>query len=81
MKKGSCMNEQIVYGVATVSDKGQMCIPVNIRKELELEPGDRLFVMKRKDGAGFTFVKLELMDRLMDRIRSDDKFFEKSREE
>ena len=73
MKKGRCMKDQIVYGLATVSDKGQISIPVNIRRELSLESGDKLFIIKRKDNAGFAFVKLEMMDK----IRSDEKFFEK----
>ncbi len=71
------MKDQIVYGLVTVSDKGQISIPVNIRRELNLESGNKLFVIKRKDNAGFTFVKLEMMDELMDKIRSDEKFFEK----
>jgi AbrB family looped-hinge helix DNA binding protein len=77
MKKGRCMKDQIVYGLVTVSDKGQISIPVNIRRELNLESGDKLFIIKRKDNAGFAFVKLEMMDGLMDKIRSDEKFFEK----
>ncbi|MBL7169871.1 MAG: AbrB/MazE/SpoVT family DNA-binding domain-containing protein [Candidatus Aenigmarchaeota archaeon] len=76
MKKGKCMKDQIVYGVATLTDKGQISIPVNIRRELNLERGDKLFIMKRKDGSGFTFVRLELMDKLMDKIRTDGEFFD-----
>lgn len=70
------MKDQIVYGVATLTDKGQISIPVNIRRELNLERGDKLFIMKRKDGSGFTFVRLELMDKLMDKIRTDGEFFD-----
>ena len=77
MKKGRCMKDQIVYGLVTVSDKGQISIPVNIRRELNLESGDKLFIIKRKDNASFAFVKLEMIDELMDKIRSDEKFFEK----
>lgn len=70
------MRDQIVYGLATVSDKGQIAIPVNIRKELKIERGDRLFIIRRKDGAGFTFVKLDMIDKMMDKIRTDEKFFD-----
>jgi len=77
MKKRRCMKDQIVYGLVTVSDKGQISIPVNIRIELNLESGDKLFIIKRKDNAGFAFLKLEMIDELMDKIRSDEKFFEK----
>lgn len=77
MRKGKCMKDQIVYGIVTVSDKGQIAIPVNIRRELDMESGDKLFVIKRKDGAGFAFVKLEMIDKVMDKIRTDENFFDK----
>lgn len=76
-KKGQCMKDVIVYGVATLSEKGQIAIPVQVRKELDLKKGDRLLIIKRKDNAGFTFVDLRMMDRLMDRIRTDEGFFDK----
>ena len=77
MKKGRCLKESIVYGLSTVSDKGQIAIPVNIRNELGLAKGDKLLIIKRSDNAGFTFIKLDLMDKLMDKIRTDEKFFGK----
>jgi AbrB family looped-hinge helix DNA binding protein len=77
MKKGQCMKDAIVYGVATLSEKGQIAIPVQIRNELGLEKGDKLLIIKRKDNAGFTFVNLKVMDRVMDRIGTDEEFFEK----
>lgn len=77
MKKGKCMKDVMVYGLSTVSDKGQIAIPVAIRRELDLKKGDKLLIIKRSDNAGFTFIKLDLMDKLMDKIRSDEKFFEK----
>lgn len=77
MKKGSCMKDQIVYGIATISDKGQIAIPVYIRKELNLNKGDKVIIIKRKDNAGFDFIKLEMMNKLMDKLRTDDKFFDK----
>lgn len=79
MKKGRCMKDQTVYGLVTVTDKGQVSIPVNIRRELNLDSGDKLFILKRRDGAGFTFVKLDMIDRLMDRIRTDENFLKNYR--
>ena len=71
------MKEEMVYGMVTITDKGQISIPVNIRRELNIDSGDKLFIIKRKDGAGFTFVKLGMIDKIMDKIRTDEKFFEK----
>jgi AbrB family looped-hinge helix DNA binding protein len=77
MKKGKCMKEATVYGLSTVSGKGQIAIPVVIRRELDLKEGDKLLIIKRSDNAGFTFIKLDLMDKLMDKMQKDEKFFEK----
>jgi AbrB family looped-hinge helix DNA binding protein len=71
------MKDKIVYGVATISAKGQLAVPVNIRRELGLNEGDQVILLKRKDSAGFSFIKIEMMDRLMDRLRTDDEFFGK----
>ena len=77
MKKGTCAKLRIVYGVATVSDKGQIAIPVDLRTDLGIEVGDRLFVMKRRDSAGFTLLKLDRMDELILKLQEDEGFFNK----
>ena len=77
MMKGICSKMRIVYGVVTVSDKGQIAIPVNLRKDLDLKKGDKLMVLKRKDEAGFTLLKLDKMDELMHKLQEDEDFFKK----
>lgn len=80
MKKGLCSKMRIVYGVVTVSDKGQIAIPVDLRHDLEINQGDRLFVLKRRDEAGFTLIKLGKMDELMYKIQEDEGLFAKIKE-
>lgn len=63
------------YGVITVSDKGQIAIPIDVRRELDIKTGDRLIVIKRKDNAGIILLKTEKMDTLIEKIRDDDSFF------
>jgi len=63
------------YGVVTVSDKGQIAIPIDVRRELEIKTGDLLIVIKRKDNAGIILLKTEKMDTLIEKIRDDDSFF------
>ncbi len=75
--KGVCGKMRIVYGVVTVSDKGQIAIPVDLRKDLDIKQGDKLFVIKRKDEAGFTLIKLEKIDELMYKLQEDEEFFKK----
>jgi len=77
--KGRCSKMRIVYGVVTVSDKGQIAIPVDLRNDLNIKQGDKLFVLKRKDEAGFTLIKLEKIDELMYSIQEDDEFFKMKR--
>ena len=60
-----------------VSDKGQIAIPVDLKKDLDIRQGDKLMVLKRKDDAGFTLLKLDMMDELMHNIQGDDEFFRK----
>jgi AbrB family looped-hinge helix DNA binding protein len=61
-KKGVCTHQQIFLGIVTVSDKGQVAIPVHARNALDIKPGDKLFVLRRKDNKGVTLVKAEVMD-------------------
>ena len=76
-KRGICSKQRIVYGVVTVSEKGQIAIPVDARRELNIKAGDKLIVLKRKDGAGLTLIKLDKMDELMFLIQEDEEFFNK----
>jgi AbrB family looped-hinge helix DNA binding protein len=38
-----------VYGTVKVGDKGQVVIPAEARKELDIKPGGLLFVMAGKN--------------------------------
>ena len=76
--KGRCTKMRIVYGVVTVSDKGQIAIPVDLRKDLGINKGDKIFVFKRKDDAGFALIKLEKIDELMYKFQEDEEFFSKN---
>lgn len=78
--KGTCSKMRIVYGMVTVSDKGQIAIPVDLRNDLDLEKGDKLMVLKRKDEAGFTLLKIDKMDDLMHKLQEDGEFFKKDKE-
>jgi len=63
------------YGTVTVSDKGQIAIPIDVRRELDIKTGDRLIVIKRKDNAGIILIKTEKMDKLLEKVRDNDSFF------
>lgn len=73
----NCSKMKIVYGLVTVSDKGQIAIPVALRNDLDLKKGDKLMILKRKDDAGFTLLKLDKIDFLMHKLQEDEDFFKK----
>jgi AbrB family looped-hinge helix DNA binding protein len=81
MRKGRCMRKATVYGLSTVSDKGQIAIPINIRRELNLKKGDKLMIIKRSDNSGFSFIRMDLINRLMEKVSKDENFFENAAEE
>lgn len=39
------MHDKKLYGTATVGTKGQVVIPADAREELNIQPGDRLYVI------------------------------------
>ena len=75
--KGFCNFNRVVYGLTTVSERGQVVIPANIRKDLDIKTSDKLMVLKREDNAGLTLLKLDKMDQLMFKIQQDGDFFKK----
>lgn len=66
-----------MYGIVTVSEKGQIAIPVDARRDLDIKAGDKLLVLKRKDEAGLVLIKLDKMDELMFLIQENEDFFKK----
>ena len=75
--EGACSKQRVVYGVVTVSEKGQIAIPVDARRDLNIGVGDKLIVLKRKDEAGLTLIMLDKMDDLMFMVQKDEEFFKK----
>ncbi len=73
---GQCAKaERIVYGVVTVSSKGQISIPADLRRDLGIREGDQLLVLRRKDNSGLVLIKLDKMDKLMSVLLEDEEFF------
>lgn len=56
--------KQIVYGVVKVNDKGQVIIPADLRKELNIQPGDQLIATIGKDGDSVALFKIKVFNEL-----------------
>jgi AbrB family looped-hinge helix DNA binding protein len=60
--------ETRLYGTARVGDRGQVVIPAEARKELDIKPGDLLFVMAGRNRRGIAMVKADTMRVFAERI-------------
>lgn len=52
----------------TVSHRGQIAIPISIRKKLKIEVGNRLLVVVRKGGDGVNLIKSEALSEVFEKF-------------
>lgn len=62
---GMPLHNKKLYGTATVGTKGQIVIPADAREELNIKPGDRLYVVDAMNGAGVVFLKEEMLESMV----------------
>jgi AbrB family looped-hinge helix DNA binding protein len=58
----------LLYGTVKVGDRGQVVIPAEARRELDIKPGDLLFVMAGRNRRGVAMVKADAMRELAEKI-------------
>lgn len=57
-----------LIGTATIGEKGQIVIPVEARKNLDLSTGDKLIVLLGPHGSELILIKPEQIEALATRI-------------
>lgn len=69
--------EDAVYGMVTVGERGQIVIPAEARRDLGIEPGDKLVIMRHPGHAGIIVFKMqavkefiEMFQREMERLEN-----------
>ena len=62
------MHDKKLYGTATVGTKGQVVIPADAREELEIQTGDRLYVVGSSERKWIGFIKEDQLRELIDHI-------------
>lgn len=62
------MHDKKLYGTATVGTKGQVVIPADAREELEIQTGDRLYVVGSSERKWIGFIKEEQLRELIEHI-------------
>jgi AbrB family looped-hinge helix DNA binding protein len=65
--KDSLEGNQFI-GWVTVSSKGQVAIPIEIRNRLDIKNGDRLLIVLRKERDGFNLIKSEALGEIFEKF-------------
>jgi AbrB family looped-hinge helix DNA binding protein len=60
--------EECFYGTVTVGERGQVVIPAELRKELEIQAGDKLLIWKHPSGKGVMLFPIDAMREFMNRM-------------
>jgi AbrB family looped-hinge helix DNA binding protein len=62
------MKKPTFYGSTTVGERGQIVLPARLRKDLEINKGDKLLVMIDHHRSRITLVSPETMSKFLDMI-------------
>ncbi|HTJ73288.1 MAG TPA: AbrB/MazE/SpoVT family DNA-binding domain-containing protein [Verrucomicrobiae bacterium] len=81
MGKSLITPDKKLYGTATVGTKGQIVIPSDAREELDIKPGDRLYVMNAMHGAGVVLLKEEMLESFVEEIMAQVEVFRTLKQE
>lgn len=65
------MHEKQLYGTATVGTKGQVVIPANAREALNIQAGDRLYVVGSQEKKWVGFIKEEQLRDMLDHLTNN----------
>jgi len=52
-----------IYGAATVGERGQISLPADARRELGIEPGDKLMVFGNKVNDSIVLIKADVFEK------------------
>ena len=55
-----------IYGAATVGERGQIALPADARRELSIDPGDKLMVFGNKLNGSIVLIKADVFEGFAD---------------
>ena len=55
-----------IYGAATVSERGQIALPAEVRRELGIDPGDKLMVFGNRINDSIILIKADVFESFAD---------------
>lgn len=56
------------FGLITVSSKGQIAIPAEVRNILKIKSKDRLLIIIRKDKDGLNLIKANVLEKVFEKL-------------
>jgi len=62
------MKKPTFYGSTTVGERGQIVLPARLRKDFEINKGDKLLVMTDPHGSSIKLVSPETMSKFLDKM-------------
>jgi AbrB family looped-hinge helix DNA binding protein len=65
------MHDKQLYGTATVGTKGQVVIPADARDALDIQAGDRLYVVGSPEKKWVGFIKEEQLRDMLDHLTNN----------
>ncbi len=75
------MHDKKLYGTATVGTKGQVVIPADARKVLDIKEGDRLYVIGSEKGGWVGFLPEEQLETMIGHLTQSLETFNKVKDE
>jgi AbrB family looped-hinge helix DNA binding protein len=60
------MKKPTFYGSTTVGERGQIVLPVKLRKDLKINKGDKLLVIVDPHGPRVTLINPDTMNKFLD---------------
>jgi AbrB family looped-hinge helix DNA binding protein len=84
-KQTLCSLEDQFLGTVTVGERGQVVIPAEARKKLDIHTGEKLLVISHPHGAGLVLAKIDTMTKFLSMFldglsRADDKELQEAHE-
>ncbi len=64
----ACLSESF-FGTSTVGERGQIVIPAEAREEFNIQPGDKLMVMRHPVHAGVMLFKIDSAREFIDEFQ------------
>lgn len=69
MKNGKNCLSASFFGTSTVGERGQVVIPAEAREEFNIEPGDKLMVLRHPVHHGVIFFKIDSAREFLDEFQ------------